>query len=128
MNSRPSGAEKFCFPLCAAAWLGSAASGLAGPHHFQKWTEGEVVRVDTHSQLIAIRPAGDSAETTLKWDTHTRTFNEPNKQPNHSGVTESEADHLRVGERLRVLYQNQGKDLLARRIVRLPAPVHVERK
>ena len=87
------------------------------------------MNVDTNRHFLAIRQGDANARTTLTWDSQTTLFSEPNesgKQASHSGPTE--ADHLRAGEHVRVLYQAQGKDLLARRIVRRPAAEHVDRK
>ncbi len=129
MKSRTLGAEGLCLPLFAAAWLGGVATGFGGPHHFQKWIEGEVVTVDTNRHLLAIRQGAANARTTLTWDNQTTLFsetNEPSKPAIHPGAMET--DHLRAGEHVRVLYLNQGKDLLARRIVRRPDPEHVDRK
>jgi len=129
VKSRALGAEGLCLPLFAAAWFGATATGVGGPHHFQKWMEGEVLKVDTNKHLLAIRQGSSNAKTALTWDNQTTLFTETNqssKPASHPGVTE--ADHLRAGEHVRVLYQNQGKDLIARRIVRRPAPEHVDRK
>ena len=134
------GAEGLCLRLFAAAFVlfAGAMAALGGPHHFQKWADGEVVSVDTRRHVLAIRMGGAGTETTLTWDNQTKLVSEPNDShdsheshesrapASHPGVTE--ADHLRAGEHVRVLYQNQGKDLLARRIVRGPAPEHVVRK
>ena len=126
MNSRPWGREGLCLPLLVAAWVTCAANGLTAPHHFQKWAEGELVRVDPQRHALAIRTPGASAEITVNWDNETRLYNESGTHSSHAGVTA--ADHLRPGEHLRVLYQNQGKDLFARRIVRRPEAEQVGRK
>ena len=129
MESRALGAEGLCLPLFAALWLGGAAAGSGGPHHFQKWVEGDVVNVDTNRHFLAIRQGSAHGRTTLTWDNQTKLFSETDesiKPVSHPGAAGT--DHLRAGEHVRVLYQNQGKDLLARRIVWTPAPEHVDRK
>ena len=116
MRSKPNDkSHPGIFPLVAVLLVASSPSTLGGPHHFQKWTEGEIVDTDVNAHQLKIRSSGSSVDTRLKWDTSTVLFKGNLKKPLSAGQIHS--DSLHKGEQVRVLYQLHGHDLIVKRIV-----------
>ena len=107
--------QKSTRPLFAVLLVGSAASTFAGPHHFQKWAEGEIVAVDVNAHSFAIHTSGSRADLLLKWDASTALFAQTVKKPVSSGQVR--AGTLHRGEKVRVLYQRHGNNLIAERVL-----------
>ena len=100
----------------AVVILGSADPSFAGPHHFQRWFVGDAVSLDARAHKMMVRSNGDGSETTFEWDRRTEFFEE--SKPTAKQATIVEPSLLKPGEHVRVLYQQNGKMLVARRVIK----------